>query len=382
KSGEHPGWVSKALWTAAIVAMLANASLGIASVVYSARKGKIRLDQGQNTYRAALMFARGENPYGRGAILDLEAFNTRLETRVKEGVGPKINLEALPRYWETLDPQLRAQLLPTDGTSRESALLGYKYGPVLFLAALPFARLIGPAGIPLLNLLCFLGWAFALFKVVRALGLRSEIAALALLAVFLDRNVGWNFLYYSCSDIWVLLFGALAVLAHLRGWPLRLGLFVALALGSKLFPAALYLPLLLLHRRSLLTFAATAAALFVPWVLWDGQGLVYNLLLWPSLMAPDTTSWVAFASTRVVWAIRGVLLATAAWAMLQLLRQRAPLMWTLALSNLSVVAAGNAIHNNYLPWFSAWAVLAFASVSLPREEATQVHVTGARDLAA
>jgi hypothetical protein len=364
-------------WAMLLLAALVVAAFGRAvykgtrAVLLTARTGTIELDQGQNTYRAALGLLRGENPYGRGALLDPIAYRGRLAIRQAAGVGPAPSVGdvngALDRYWANPDPVLRAALLPTPppGSNpdavRETSLLGYKYGPVPLLLTAPLAVAIGPASVPLLNLLLYVGWLAALAAAARAAGVRLELTALALLAVLADPHPTWNYLANTASDIWPLAFSSVAVVAWLRQWHTVLGVALGLALASKLFPAALFLPLLIAahSRRAVLVFALTAAALLGPWLLWDAHGFALNVLLWPTLMVPDTTSWVAYVSHPAENAMRLALLGLCGAVLLRLaLNSERRLFWALAVANLAAVAAGSAIHNNYLPWFSAWAALA------------------------
>lgn len=363
------------------LAVLANVVVGVLAAARTARTGDIRLDQGQNTYRAALGLWRGENPYGQGAMLDRAGFETRLSLRKELGVGPSLPddqvPEALERYWQSMDPALREQLLPKapEGSSaaarREVALLGYKYGPVLVLATALPARLFGPAAVPLLNLACFVGWLLALGMLARRRGLPKDAVALSLLAVAVDPHTGWNYVALTASDVWVLLFGALSLWAHAARRPAAFGALLAIAVGCKLFPALALVPLLFFPRslRALGAFALCAAALYLPWLAWDAGGVYNNLVLWPGLMAPDSTSWAFHLPPGPALAVRLCLLALMAVVGLRyLLGREGRLFWSLGLVHLCLASAGVALHNNYLPWFSAFAFLAVAeALATPRD---------------
>src|SRR5260370_23886039 len=82
-----------ALWMAALLALGLSARTGIETLLHTASTGEIRLDQGQNTLRAARLFLRGENPYARGQLLDLAAYFTRFPQRAQAGLLARANPE-------------------------------------------------------------------------------------------------------------------------------------------------------------------------------------------------------------------------------------------------------------------------------------------------
>jgi hypothetical protein len=360
---------------AVAVGAIAMAGLGILSIVTTHKVGNLGLDQGQNTYRAALHVLRGENPYAAGMLLDPIAYYERLAIREAAGLSPRMPraeiVDALAQYWGTLDPALRERLLPpptadADGNAnalaeREFAVLGYKYGPLPVMATAALAPLLGRAAVPLLNVICALAWAFVLGLILLRLGMERRLAWLGAGLALLDPHVGITVLYLTALDIWPLLFGALAVLALLAGRPAWLGATLALALGCKLFPALVYLPLLGIARswRAAVVFAAVSAAIYLPWLAWDPRGLINNFVLWPTLMQPDSSSWVMYVPPSVALALRlGLLGLVIAGSVAMLRAGPERVIWGMAFLNLAVVAAGSAIHNNYLTWFSGWFVLA------------------------
>src|SRR5262249_30760496 len=158
----------------------------------------------------------------RGVILDPAAFETRLALREEAGIGPRVGDEdlgdTLARFWDTLDPELQRRLLPVPGPEapplahREASVLGYKYGPLPFLLAAPLARPLGPAVIPLLNLVAFLAWAAVLWSILRTSGLPRWTWAVVLASVLATYEILWNFLILTASDVWPLLFSSLGVL--------------------------------------------------------------------------------------------------------------------------------------------------------------------------
>jgi hypothetical protein len=374
--------------------------IGLESISHARTTGEIRLDQGQNLFRSAQLLSRGEDPYGRGALIDLEAFNTRLPLRARLGISPRMQpmelRPALARYANNSERSLRGQLLPepAPGASKEAereyAMLGHKYGPLPLLVTLPFVHL-GPAAIPALQLLVFLCWIAALFWLLRAPALRLAPTAIpvVLALVLLEPHTAHDYLYDSASDAWVLGFCALALGAHLRNRRALTGLAVALALGCKLFPAALFIPLLLARpmRRALLTCAAVLALLYLPFLLWDGRGLWLNLVAWPSLMAPDNTGWLAYfpdAAPAVRASLLQLICALSATDLFGLRWNRthpyhrfaavdpARFPAHFALVSACAVLAGSAFHNNYVPWVTTWgfAAIALAFASFPASGST------------
>jgi hypothetical protein len=349
-------------------AMAGDVAVGAASVVVTARTGEIRLDQGEATYRAALLLVRGEDPWGRRALLDPEAYLRRLPRRMALGDAPAMTQAAidanLHRYWQTLDPGLRDVLLPAPPpkAENESAMLGYKYGPVPVLAILPAAVMLGPAAVPLMQVAA----TFALWGVLALLLAESaggDAFLLATAVLLIDPHVLRNFLYLTASDVWPLLFGATAVLAARKGAPVATGVALGLALGSKILPAVLYLPLLgaMRSRAAAAACLAVVSVVYAPFAWWDAMGLTHDLIAWPAEMAPDDTSWVGsvppfLAAWARLVAGAGVLLVAWRWATGREPGAPRPLAMLAILS----VATAPQFHNNYVPWFSVWMVVAAA----------------------
>jgi len=365
-------------WERAVLAVVAlaviwNISVMTLAITQTMKTGKIRLDQGQNTYRAAQELWKGRNPYAQGALLDRYSYDLRMPERVAAGIGPTIpasGVEAeMDRYWDTLDPAIRAKLLPvvppagSESARREASLLGYKYGPVPVLFAAALAPPLGAASVPVTNGAACLALFVIIALILTRAGAGVVGGGLALSAVMVDPWITYNYILLSASDVWPLLFGFAAVLCAMRRWHVALGLCLALAIGSKIFPAILYLPLLITARsaRAALAFGAAAIALFLPWTIWDARGLFYNFLYWIVLVYGDSTSWTHYAATSVVVTVRIMLALFIAFLLFMLVSGRERRWaWIFAAVNLSVVAAASAFHNNYIPWFSTWVALAIA----------------------
>jgi hypothetical protein len=360
--------------TVGLIAVAAtwNVSMIGVSVAHTLKTGDIRLDQGQSTYRAALELRKGRNPYGQGALLDVDAYRSRMARRIAAGVGPTIPASAveaeLARYWQTLDPLAREKLLPSvppngsESARREVSILGYRYGPVPPLITAVLTPILGPAAVPVTEGAACLALFLVIALILDGAGIGGLAGGLALFAVMIDPWITFSFILSSASDVWPLLFGFAAVLCAQRRWPGTAGLCLALALGSKIFPAILYLPLLIAMRstRAALAFGSAMAVLFLPWIIRDAHALFYNFA-WPFLLGNDTTSWEHFAPTRIVAPIRATLAAVVAFvASLLILGRERRWAWALATINVAVLAGGAVFHNNYVPWFSTWVVMAIA----------------------
>ncbi len=345
---------------------------------------RLRLDEGRTTLRAAQLLWHGENPYAVGALVDDTAFMDRLPLRITAGVGPALPQDqvgaTLERYLATLDSATRRTLLPsapsgnataTDATARrEVALLGYKYGPVPLLLTFLLEPLAGPASVPLSNGLA----CFGLFAAVGAilLSARAGMAAAgaAVAELMLDPQCSYYFVFWTATDVWPLVFGFLGVWLGLNGWYAGLGIAVALALCSKILPGALFLLLLPVVRswRAAAWCAAATAALVLPWLALDAYGFVHNVVLWGMLVEPYWNSWVFGAPPWLVPAARAVLLVPLGWLTWRIVwRRERHLASAFALLNMLLIAGGSQMHNNYIPWFSTWMVLAIAeAVCLPQ----------------
>jgi len=367
-------------WLAIIgsAVLLWDAAAGVIAIKHTIETHDIRMDQGQSTLKAAQGLWHGENPYGEGALLDPFGYMSRLSLRIAAGVGPRdVGPEVEPmlwRYWGTHEPELRARLLPMPppgagaAARREVSILGYKYGPVPLLATAAMAPALGPLAVTATNVILTFALYALIWLILRDSALPLEFRWLAFIAVLADHFPVWYYMHFSDSDVWPLVFCALAVLALLRGWQWTLGVALGLALACKLFPSALYLPLVLMARswRAGLACAAVALVLFVPFAVWDPEGFAGNFFLWAWFMLPDVTSWVSRVPPGLGWAVRLALAAIVIALYWRLLRGRdEPPFRAIALVNVAVVAAGTVIHNNYVPWFSIWAALAVAASFAP-----------------
>ncbi len=343
-------------------------STAVTTVATSARTGAIPLDQGQTTWRAGRLLLRGENPYGFGALVDFQTYFDRMSLREAAGVGPAVPPDALKSALQAYDSTLaapeRAAVLPpapaAGPAALEAHLLGYKYGPLFPLLALPFVALGWPAAIMALNGLVAALAVAALYATMRE-RVGAPLARLGLAALMCDNTILVNFVTKSATDIWALLFCILAVRAVLRDRPSWGAAALAIGFGFKIFPCALLFPMLLKDRRAApaLVFVGVAAAIYAPFAIADLSGLMHNVFLWPAYLGTDTTSWAAFAPPLAgrIARLLGLAAIVALWAR-YLLRREPSLFRVLALVALLALVTSAAFHNNYVPWASIWIVAA------------------------
>jgi hypothetical protein len=369
---ETAGGMRSPFWVRILLVMTLIVDLGIAghAILLSIKTHRIPLDQGQMTWRAARLLCRGENPYGTGALVDDYSFMERLAALKDLGMVPPLPraalLAALLRYDKTLDQSLRGQILSvpakshlTAAAAREARLTGYKYGPVLIILTAPFVLSGLPAVVVMLNAAACFGLFAAMWRLLHRLSV--AFAGIGLLALLLDRFITWNYLQNTATDVWALLFCALAVQAYLARRPMATAATLALAVGTKIFPSLILLPLLLGFRsaRPVALFAALLIAIFLPWLVWDSGGLADNVFLWPVVMSKDTTSWLYYLDPSVIISVRAIALVVVVALWVGLLSGRETrLFWVLAVVNTLLLLMGGVFHNNYVPWASIWVIAA------------------------
>ncbi|HVB17169.1 MAG TPA: hypothetical protein VNF04_11580 [Stellaceae bacterium] len=362
-----------------IAALLLDVGMMVDSDVRSVRTSKIPMDEGQTSWRAARLLWHGDNPYGFGALTDLNAYSTRERERKTVGVTTRLTgaslAAALREYDTTLDPRLREELLPpvtsmTDAAAREMRTYGYKYGPVIILITAVIAPLGIPAGVLVLNgLACFALYAVNWNILRRIAASERALAGAAMLALLLDRHITRSYINHSATDVWALLFGSLAVLACISRRPLSMAAAIAFSIGSKSVPGLLFLPLLLRFRSPypVLLFTVLMGAIYLPWLLWDPQGILYNIFLWPLLKAKSGNSWEYFAPPAAVFMALGLAVFAFIFVWLRyLFGNETRLFWTLAVSSMLPLLVTGYLANNYIPWASLWMVAAIVEAFTAR----------------
>lgn len=360
-----------------VAAVAVDLALMAVSSTRSFESAKIPMDEGQTSWRAARLLWMGEDPYGSRALVDLNAYRSRAPERSAAGFRAALSNNgestALARYDVTLDRGVQSRLLPpqrSESAQSESRLYGYKYGPLVLLATALIAPFGHPGGVLLLNgFICFALFAVIWMILLRVSGPQIAIAGAAMLALLLDRHITRNYIDRSATDVWALLFGAIAVLAHLSRRPFGSAVAVACALGCKTLPGLLFVPMLL-RSRSIAPFllcCVTSLAIYLPWVLWDPRGFLYNALLWPLFMQNDATSWQFYAPHWAALAARTAALVGLGVLWLRYVFAReGRLFWALAVSGALVLLASGFLRNGYVPWVSLWAVTAIAEAFAAR----------------
>jgi hypothetical protein len=186
---------------------------------------------------------------------------------------------------------------------------------------------------------------------------------MALCAVILDYHIVNNYIIYSASDVWPLMFGFLGVSSAMLGHRFVPGLLIGLAIGCKVFPGLLFLPVLFLRPSwgALALLCTTLIILMMPWIIVDAHGFFLNVLFWGRLMDADMTSWVYYAPERIVLPMKiavGCLAAITTWCAVRAIQRGIDWFWMMGIIAIFTILLGNVFHNNYLPWVSIWGVLA------------------------
>jgi hypothetical protein len=366
--GPTPKWIY-ALMAAAAMFVALDCGRTIARTLAT---GHIPMDEGQTTWRAARLLWHGENPYGAGALTDMGAIAARTDARREAGMAPAPEgaalVSALAAYDKTLDPALREQILPTPTTgawvgaaAREARLGGYKYGPAILLLTAPFGALGAPTIVVILNQALCLGLFWAMWRLMRGVAGAAGFAALGVTALLIDQHIVWNFIDGTATDVWPLLWGALAVLAYRAERPYLVAAALALAAGGKIFPSLMFTPLLLTFRsvKPIAAFVGLLGLIYLPFLIADPMGLIDNVFMWPLLMFKDTTSWQYYAPPLAGLLVRAAaLVGMAALWLAYLAGRETRLFWTLATLHAILLLTPGAFHNNYVPWVSIWVVAA------------------------
>jgi hypothetical protein len=355
-----------------VLALLAAAAMANSTVQAfrtidaSRRAGDVFHDQGQIALRALRLLQQRLNPYGERTMLDPLAFSDRLRElsgrpecgSVDVGAGRR----ALRDFWYgSLDPVQMRSLFPDVSAAASCAdlrlrfqSLGFHYGPVLLLLYLPFVTLFGPAGIYVAHLTALLAWMAGLGVYLRrTLANVPWIPAFAAIILFLlaPSHVNHIFLRLAASDLLPVILASIALLCWLRGRDLFAALFLSISVGSKLFPGLLYTPLLLRTPRAAATFAGIAAAIYLPFLLWDPRGVAHNLSF-PLTLRDSTAPLFSVPSVLGSLLRAGALAGLGLW--LWRLRARgwaeqASLLFVVFL-HVAALGLGGMLHNNYLIW--------------------------------
>ncbi len=368
--------VATVLGLLAAAGLLFHAGLGVRTAQQSQRNDVILIDQGQMTWRAIELLRRGENPWGRDALLDVEGVRRLLGAPPVAGCiggGAEADFEAW--WWGGLTEQARADFearLDTGdrcapvGAARER--LGLKYGPLLLASYAPFAPL-GKAGLYVAHV----AWMLVLGGLLVALGRRLGrgdplLAALPLAVVLLPSHLRFNTLWYSAGDLAPVALALAGLLCLLRRRDVPAGLLIGASVAAKAMPGLLFLPLLLRAgwRSWLAAGLVVAAAMALP-VAWDPAGAWINLGAFAFERPVDSTAlaWVLGPSLAMAWKglLAAGLLALLAWTWRRGWRDRDLLLWLLV-AHAAALLGGSGFHNNYMVWLlpvvGLWAVAQLA----------------------
>jgi hypothetical protein len=351
---------------AAAAALIVNLVAGVQAISRTLKTGEIEMDQGQNSYRAIGYLRAGANPYGQTAMLDPESW-ADLAYAVPHVRGCLLaplpdNLEAaLDRYWYTADPRATTTLLPAISQAPEckpfriqSASLGYKYGPMLLASYLPFVLVFGKSGIFLTHLvLVLLSAGLLLWHGLRQRRPLSVVAG-ALLLFLAPSHLRHNVFEASASDLGPVLAATFAVMMLARGRDGWAAFFIGLSVASKTLPGVVYVPLLLACRpRTWVAFVAPVVVSFVPFLVWDGTGLVNNIVRFNLGRPTDSTALAHFLPRPGMLFVQAIGLLVLVLALLRARRRGwAPsaILAYLWVANAAALAGGTVFHNNYLLW--------------------------------
>ncbi|MDH5675303.1 MAG: hypothetical protein OEZ06_24495 [Myxococcales bacterium] len=365
----------------------------------------IKLDQGQTLYRALRHFPE-VNPYARGVLLDPKYYIQLIQRHYHSGclhfpVEPPAReapaseherwrrqmLQLATRLWWQDDLHAAQQLMPRVESRlacADAALgfdsLGFKYGPLTLATFAPGVALFGKVGVfvtqdLLFALICGLVWLAARVRAGAHTGVHWLALAL-LLSVPMLRD---NLLRTSALDGTATVLCLAALWLWLRGHGAVVAMLLGCAVGAKLLPTLLYLPLLLtLPRRCWLLFAACAITPYLPFLVWDARGLFDNVVMFPLTRGGNTTSLAFYLPA---WA-RPLHAAAFAVVMLGFLARAArarfavrPFMDYLLVAHMALLAGSQILHNNYSVWFGP--LLALFVVELtPAPERRVGHRSG------
>ncbi len=352
------------LFVVALGGIAFHLDTGVRSIHRATSTRSIELDQGQISYRASrYLIERGVNPYGREIPLD----TTELRIGLDELIEPEDANLAVGEIDAALesgtDPSAVWELVPRPGDDPGkqeawqglSSRLGYKYGPLQLALYTPAVALCGHAGIYVVHQLLYLGIVAAVIAILRRWWPDPGVPwAVALIIIHIPPHIAHNTLDLSATDLLPLLCGLLAVLCFLGGRGRLTALFVGASIASKLFPGALYVPLLLAVRpRDWWPLPVVLAASYGPFLAWDAPGLVANLVSFNFVRSTDSTALVHFLRPGTAWLVKGLGIALIGYGLWRAMRAgwtpRATLAYLLVAHGAAFLAAGT-FHNNYLIW--------------------------------
>lgn len=356
-------------WLMATVVMLTvitHLNIALDSIAVTSESNHIKLDQGQNVYRALLLLQNGQNPYASNAFLDIDYYNELLKKWYYKEKSINFHTDPLPvieSYWQTLDPRALPCIFPVITSAehaptikRDFSTLGAKYGPVTLLGYYPFIKMAGKAGIFWAHLVFFL----LLVTIVALLAWRLSnkniaLTCLGLSIILLPSHIRWNTLTLSASDLLPSILSLLFLTFHLQKKPFFASLFLGLAISSKLIPGILFLPFLLSYPKKYWPITpAIISACFLPFLALDANGFINNIIIFNSVRPTDSTALFhylpAFAKALTMIIVFTTLIWTF-WILHKNKYQTELSLLFLILASTGLFLVAKIFHNNYLVWF-------------------------------
>lgn len=238
---------------------------------------------------------------------------------------------------------------------------GYKYLPVMAAIYWPLGHAFGERGVLVANVLL----EFAALALLWRLG--GTTGALAA-ALYLSLPIVAQQLFAKGSTDLAAVVPLLLGLLLVNRSGFAAGLCVGLSIAAKLFPGALFLPVLLpaggVARRRYALGVAVGLLPILPFAIAAPGALLDNIVLFNAIRAPDATSWLFFMPPLAAILARAVLAALFLAAILIVWRGPPAVPTRAALGALLILAAilaGPAAHHNYMLWWLPFYALALAA---------------------
>ncbi len=234
----------------------------------------------------------------------------------------------------------------------DPAWLGYKYGPATLLVFAPLTRSFGEVGMVWTNALAMLVVAGALILLIRQAG-SNWPWSVALAAGTFGAGYMASVIRFGETDSIAVALALLSLCAAEAKYFAVSGAFLAASISAKVLPGGIYAVVLwrlLKQPRFSLSLVLGSLAISGPAFVANPAAFVRNLILFPFIHQPDSTSlqFVLPGALRVLLLVvaLGILLACA----VSKDDSRIGVSRRLVTAHLSVLCSASFIHNNYLVW--------------------------------